>query len=155
MAELRNFDTGFWDQVAWESKQDIQIAEEVNRSRERVRQVRQRGGYPECRFKRKNRARAKFERAVGHLDVTKMTIREIADITGRSPTYVSRVLNEMGRKAKPSNVIYNWEEVNWAKGNKEIAEETGASTNYVSRQRGTYAPDTVRRRTSGGIQSMD
>jgi AraC-like DNA-binding protein len=151
MERQHYFNREFWDRIEWESKQDIQIAEEVNRSRERVRQVRIRGGYPECQFKRKNRARAKFERTIGHFDVNKMTIKEIADITGRSPTYVSRVLNEMGLKAKPSNVIYSWEEVNWRKGNKEIAAETGASTNYVSRQRGVYAPDTVRRRASGGI----
>lgn len=137
-----------WDEIDWKNRQDIDIAEETGKTRERIRQIRRDNNYPECINKGRNREKVKFEEEVRKLiekekiiqtgSKLNKTIIEIAELTQRDKEYVARALPGMELKAKPANAKYNWEGVDWAAGNKEIAEEKNTSTNYVSRQRRKY-----------------
>lgn len=139
MAEENNQEFS-WDKVDWLNKQDIQIAEETKRSRERVRQVRKERDYPECVNKGKNRNRTAFEQQLKEIGVKEHTVAELAELTEKSTDYVNRVLRSMNLSAKTKDSSHDWSSVDWGKGNQQIAAEAGTTSNYVSRLRQKYSP---------------
>lgn len=128
-----------WHSLDW-TKRDSELAIEVRISREWIRKIRQRYGFPKHRdvFLKKLALLAKDH-----------TLPEISEKMGISTQTARRWLRELGVSAKPTPPSalagepkrdqwkYDWDAVDWSKSNGEIARELGIKSSqvYVFRKR--------------------
>ncbi len=130
-----------WGVVDW-AKSDTALSLELGVSNERVRQMRIKLKQPESQNKNKPVAETGRDRALRFYS-PELTIAQIADRAGVSYSVALSALR--GRERKNGNRKYEWEAVDWAKLNTEIAAATGAHVVMVTRARQRFAPQHLKR----------
>jgi len=124
-----------WNEVNWK-KRDSDIARELGVSRERVRQKRQALGKPKVVVPT---VRDKIVHLSETVDLTEMTVKEIAEAIGHGVSRTSTVLKELGINPKRGyvghNAKYDWDAVDWEWSNEVIAQRVGAGINTVASRR--------------------
>jgi predicted transcriptional regulator len=91
-----------WESLDW-SKQDIVIANEVGRSRERVRQKRKSLGKPDSPHKHLHRG--SFRERIQDVDTSFMTVREMAEMFDASRKTVRHTLWALGKSYRPDGEV--------------------------------------------------
>lgn len=85
-------------EIDWEANQDVQLVEQYGLTRERWRQRRRAGNYPNARNMGKDTKRVTLASKLKDLDTTQMTFSELHKKFNGSKDHLRACLKELGKE---------------------------------------------------------